>query len=104
MSKFTWLAQQFIISPAAFTGGGLRSIFDAEANGFVADATQVHDIEIGSPDTDQIDSYGPDRIPAALEHLSHADVLIGHNVISYDLPLLRRLWWRRPRVAGSSIR
>ena len=102
MSKFTWLAQQFIISPAAFTGGGLRSIFDAEANGFVADATQVHDIEIGSPDTDQIDSYGPDRIPAALEHLSHADVLIGHNVISYDLPLLRRLYgWAPP--AGCRI-
>ena len=35
-------------------------------------------------------------MPAALDHLARADVLIGHNIQGYDLPLLRRLYGWAP--------
>jgi DNA polymerase I-like protein with 3'-5' exonuclease and polymerase domains len=40
---------------------------------------------------EQTFSYGPDSIAAALAHLATADVLIGHNVIFYDIPVLQKL-------------
>lgn len=41
--------------------------------------------------------WGPDQIPEALEHLSKADVIIGHNIVRYDLPVLKKLYGFAPR-------
>ena len=42
-------------------------------------------------------SYGPDQIPEALEHLSSSGVLIGHNIVGYDFPALKKLYdWEPP--------
>jgi DNA polymerase I-like protein with 3'-5' exonuclease and polymerase domains len=74
----------------------LRAAFDIEANG-LHDATKIHCIVIADLDSDRIDQYGPDQIPAALEHLSRAAYLTGHNITGYDLPTLRRLHnWAPP--------
>ena len=66
----------------------------------------VHCIVVADLDSDQIDEYGPEQITAALEHLARADYLTGHNIGSYDLPLLRRLhgWAAEDRIAASSTR
>ena len=37
-------------------------------------------------------SYGPDSIDDALSHLARAACLIGHNIIFYDLPVLKKLY------------
>ena len=74
--------------------------FDAETDGLLDAATKVHCIVIADLDSDRIDEYGPDQIAAALAHLSRAAYLIGHNIISFDIPVLRRLYdWRRRRIA-----
>jgi DNA polymerase I-like protein with 3'-5' exonuclease and polymerase domains len=88
MTKFTSLAARYIIRADAKLDG---NTFDLEADG-LHDATKVHCVVVVSLDGNQIDQYGPDQIPAALEHLSRARILIGHNVCNYDLPLLRRLY------------
>jgi DNA polymerase I-like protein with 3'-5' exonuclease and polymerase domains len=36
-------------------------------------------------------NYGPGAIDQAVDHLSTADVLLGHNVIFYDIPVLQKL-------------
>ena len=36
--------------------------------------------------------FGPDKLDDALELLASADTLIGHNIISFDLPVLKRLY------------
>jgi hypothetical protein len=38
-----------------------------------------------------IKEYGPDNLEAAWRYLRSADVLIGHNLLGYDLPVLQRL-------------
>ena len=102
MSKFTHLAARYIARADVEHGGGLRLVFDIEANGLLDTATTVHCIVIADLDSDQINEYGPDQIGAALGHLSRADYLTGHNICGYDLPLLQKLHQWAPR-AGCAI-
>jgi DNA polymerase I-like protein with 3'-5' exonuclease and polymerase domains len=66
-------------------------VFDCETDGLYDQATKVHCIVIYDINLEQTFSYGPDSIAAALAHLATADVLIGHNVIFYDIPVLQKL-------------
>ena len=77
--------------------GGLRLVFDIEADDLLDAASRMHCVVIGELDSDRIDEYGPEQIPAALEHLARADCLVGHNIAGYDLPLLERLHGWRPK-------
>jgi hypothetical protein len=98
---FRNLARRFIV-PATSKPDGLRLVFDAEADNLLDTATKVHCIVVADLDGEQVAEYGPDQIPAALERLAHADVLVGHNLIGYDLPLFERLHGWRPK-AGCTI-
>ena len=43
------------------------------------------------PDTDTVYAFDPDSIKRGLSFLAGADELIGHNIIDYDLRLLKKL-------------
>lgn len=66
-------------------------VFDCETDGLYDQATVVHCIVIYDINRKQTFTYGPDRTSDALAHLATADVLIGHNVIFYDIPVLQKL-------------
>ena len=66
-------------------------IFDLESDGLYDDATQVYCIVCHDIVLNKIYRYGPEDITKALEHLLSADVLIGHNIMFYDIPLLSKL-------------
>jgi DNA polymerase I-like protein with 3'-5' exonuclease and polymerase domains len=89
-AHFLQLARRYII-PATNKTEGPRFAFDIEADGLPDAATKVHCIGIVDLDSDQIDRYGPEQIDAALAHLARGRYLTGHNVINYDLSVLRRL-------------
>ena len=65
-----------------------RAYFDIETNGLLAEVSTVHAIvvadEEGTPEvyTD---------ISAGLARLLEAEELVGHNIVSYDLPVLEKL-------------
>jgi len=67
-------------------------IFDIETNGLYDQATKTFCIVIHDLIRDETFSYGPDSIDDALYHLHKADVLIGHNIIFYDIPVLEKLY------------
>lgn len=67
-------------------------VFDIESNGLYDDVTEIFCIVIYDLVREQTFSYGPDRITDALDHLATADCLIGHNIIFYDIPVLKKLW------------
>ena len=89
-THFLQLARRFI-TPATGRTEGLRLAFDIEADGLLNDATKVHCIGIVDLDSDQSNTYEPGQIDDALKRLSQASYLTGHNIVGYDLPLLRRL-------------
>ena len=66
--------------------------FDLETDGLYDKCTVIHCIVIHDIVKDQTFSYGPDAIDQAVNHLSTADVLLGHNVIFYDIPVLQKLY------------
>lgn len=80
-----------------------RYLFDTESDGFVATSTKVHCTSIRDVDTKEHWSYGPDQIQASLDKLTEADVLIGHNIQRFDIPLLKKLYNWDPK-AGVLIR
>jgi DNA polymerase I len=66
-------------------------VFDIETDGLYDKVTQVFCIVIYDINRKETFTYGPDCIDDALTHLATGDVLIGHNVIFYDIPVLQKL-------------
>lgn len=67
-------------------------VFDIEANGFLDVVTKVHCGCFKSLDGKTKKSFKPDEIPEMLRFMDTIDVIIGHNILSYDLPVLRKLY------------
>jgi len=70
----------------------MKLIFDIEADNLYDDVTQVWCIVARCPDTNEVYTFDPKSIKDGLELLSQADELIGHNIISYDLRVLHKLY------------
>lgn len=68
------------------------AVFDIEADGLLDVATRVHCGVVSNLKGDDVRSYLPHQIPNLLKDLGSCDVLIGHNILGYDLPLLESLY------------
>jgi DNA polymerase-1 len=74
--------------------------FDLETDGFLEHVTQIHCVCING------DLYVGDGIPNALQRLADADVICGHNVIKYDIPVIQKLvpgWRTKARVVDTLV-
>ena len=67
-------------------------VFDLESDGLYDKVTETFCIVIHDICRKQTFNYGPDSIDDALSHLARGNVLIGHNIIFYDLPVLKKLY------------
>ena len=75
-------------------------IFDLEANGLYQDATRIHCIAYYDSAANETFSFNDEcpgkgmssPITTALSYMAQADYLIGHNIIGYDIPLIRKLY------------
>ena len=67
-------------------------IFDLETDGLLDDVTKVHCIVTQDTETGDVRTYDPTQIDLALEVLESADRIGGHNVMAYDIPVLRKLY------------
>ena len=72
-------------------------VFDCETNGLLHDVSTIHCIAIYDSQKEETfvfnhqgDQCGP--ITEALHWLSSADVIVGHNIVNYDLPVLRKIY------------
>jgi DNA polymerase-1 len=74
-----------------------RILFDLESDGFLEECTKVHCIAAADVDTGERWDWRPGEIPQALEVLDQADVLIGHNIQRFDIPVLTKLHGFKPR-------
>lgn len=64
-------------------------VFDIEANGF--DPDRIHCIVTKVIGTDEIKQFYEDSLYDAIQEILGADILVGHNIIGYDLPVLEKL-------------
>lgn len=68
----------------------MRVVFDLEANGLY-EATKTWCIAAKDIDTGSKYFFGPRSISSGVDFLSNCLVLIGHNIIDFDIPHLARL-------------
>ena len=77
-------------------------VFDCETNGLLHDVSTIHCIaiyEAAKKETFVFNNEGGKCPPIteALHWLSSADVIVGHNIIGYDIPVLRKVYsWFDP--------
>jgi DNA polymerase I-like protein with 3'-5' exonuclease and polymerase domains len=67
-------------------------VFDLETNGLYNDVNEIYCLVIYNIERKLTTTYGPESITAGIEHLAKADILIGHNIIFYDIPVLQKLY------------
>ena len=82
-------------------------MFDLETNGLLHDATRIHCLALHWQDLDHTESYNDEpysktpkdlpmgsgySITTGLSWLECADVIIGHNIIGFDLPIIKSLY------------
>jgi DNA polymerase I-like protein with 3'-5' exonuclease and polymerase domains len=77
----------------------MRLYADIEANGFLEAVTRIWCVAAIDLDTGQKYSWGPHQIKEALETLSRAELLVGHNFIRYDLPVLKKVMGWTPMAS-----
>ena len=78
-------------------------VFDLESDGLYDDVTVIHCIVIHDIQTNQTHKYGPTDIAAALKHLATAHVLIGQNILFYDIPVIQKLFPDTAKFQGKII-
>lgn len=73
----------------------MNLVFDLETDGLYDDVTKIHCL--GIHDLDVVETYvfndtGSEQpISRGLQMLEDADTIIGHNIIGYDIPVIRKL-------------
>ena len=67
----------------------MNIVFDIETNGLNPD--KVHCI-VAKPLGGEVTCFRPDKIKEGIEYLKQADVLIGHNILGFDVPVLNKLY------------
>lgn len=67
------------------------AVTDIETNGLYDDVTTWHCAWIIDPVTGEYRGYRPYQFKEYLHDLMEYDVVVGHNIIDYDLPTLKKL-------------
>ena len=78
-------------------------VFDCETDGLYDKASVLHCLVIHDIIKNQTFKYGPADSIAAINHLATADVLIGQNIIFYDIPVLQKLFPEAAKFQGRII-
>ena len=88
------------------TDGVGTLVFDLETNGLLRNATRIHCASIYWVEDDNIETYNDEKyaedpktlpmgnhsLTTAINYLSVADVVVGHNILGFDLPLIKRIY------------
>jgi len=76
-------------------------VFDLESDGLLDDVTCVHCLVIYDTETDEVVVYNDqgdcEPISRGVQRLEDTEVVCGHNVIGYDIPVLQKIYpWFKP--------
>ena len=85
-----------------------KLIFDIESTGFLRKGSQIHCIvtrNLDNPNDYKVFDTVQDNVDEGVEYLQCADILVGHNIASYDIPLLWELYpdFKPPEVIDTLI-
>jgi DNA polymerase-1 len=70
----------------------MRYIFDVETDGFLESYITIHCMVLLDIDTQEVHRFGPFEIAEGVRRLQAAELIVGHNIIKFDLPVIRKLY------------
>ena len=76
-------------------------VFDLETDGFVSQASQIHCLAIYDTETNETmvfnDQGDQEPVVRGVQLLDDAEEIAGHNIIGFDLPIIRKFfpWFQR---------
>lgn len=70
----------------------MEYIWDLEADHLLKEVTQVWCHVFRDVHTDEVHTFDPTQTQEALEFMDNAKTLIGHNIIDYDLRVMKKLY------------
>ena len=114
--NLTHLAKKQLKKPSSLikptTGTVGMAVFDLETNGLLKDATRIHCLSIYWEEDKRVETFNDERysespkdlpmannsITTGLGYLEVADILVGHNIIGFDIPIIKSIYpWFSPR-------
>ena len=84
-------------------------IFDLETNGLLKDVSTIHCLAIHDVEANETISYNDEGneepVVRGIQRLADADCIIGHNIIGYDIPVIRKLfpWFDDPGIVVDTL-
>tara|TARA_R100000951_G_scaffold48119_1_gene40919 strand:- start:124 stop:654 length:531 start_codon:yes stop_codon:yes gene_type:complete len=84
-------------------------VFDLETDGLLTNVSKIHCLAIHDLATEKTLSYNDtgneEPVVRGIQRLADADCLIGHNIIGFDLTVLRRLyaWFTPPALCIDTL-
>lgn len=66
--------------------------FDLETDGFLEAVTKVHVMVVTCQSTGKVSVFRHEQMKEGLSYLDSFDLLVGHNIIKYDMPVLGKLY------------
>ena len=101
------------------TNGVGTIVLDLESNGLLNKASRIHCIVLKFCNGDYIETFNDEKyadnakelpmgnhsITTGISHIEVADTVVGHNIIGYDLPLIKKLyhWFTYPPVIVDTL-
>ena len=75
-------------------------VFDLETNGLLLNATEIHCAAVYYEDTDDTETYNNENpgkgmsapVVRAVQHIQMADYIVGHNIVCYDIPIIKSIF------------
>ena len=84
-------------------------IFDIETDGLLEDVSTIHCLVIYDDDTKETVAYNnkgnKEPVSRGAQRLEDSDLIVGHNIINYDLPVLHKVypWFTEPSVVIDTL-
>ena len=69
-----------------------RLVFDIEANGLLEDSTEIWCISSKWIDNNTRATWRGEEAEAYLHEFYNTDLLIGHNILNYDIPMIKKFY------------
>jgi len=67
-------------------------VFDVETNGLLDELDKIHCLVITNTETLEVETYAPHSIEEGLRSLLSKDLVVGHNVICFDIPAIQKCY------------
>ncbi len=85
-----------------------KVLFDIESTGFLRRGSQIHCIvarDLNTPEDVKVFDTVQDNVADGVKYLEDAELLVGHNIAGYDIPLLLELFpnFKSPKVSDTLI-